>query len=298
MSTLNEVAPEPVSGSMPGIPTSLPNSGSTHPYLTKSMNILRKVQQYSVIPFTGFAVIHLSGVLISPALFGTRISEDLISMGRELYQVPIIEIGLLASTVAHVVSGMGLNLLRRYYNYVKYGKSKVKKNVNKDKLESSLKINGNPEDVEVKDINEGLGGISSIVGAGSRQSITSRLFGLSPLAFSGYVFLGCILGHIYYERISPLLVDGDSSNIDLTYIAYALQNTFAKTFTALNVLVATGCYHMLVGWNRYLRRFSLKQRRRTYQTLLVLSGLCVVSLLRVRGLDVYTAAARRFAKYV
>ncbi|ODQ48908.1 hypothetical protein PICMEDRAFT_14429 [Pichia membranifaciens NRRL Y-2026] len=298
MSELHEVAPEPVQMAVPGIPPSLPSSGTTHPYLMKSIDFLRTTQQYSVIPFSAFSALHVASVVVGPALFGPEVGNDMISVGRELYHVPLVELGILVSACVHVVSGIAVNLLRQYYNYVKYGKAKRKKNQNRTKLETAMKITRSPNDVEVRDIDEGLGGISSIVGAGSRPSITSRFLGLSPLAFSGYVLLVLLGGHVYYERVAPLLVDGDSSMIDMTYIAHGLQQKFWEAFTALNLLVATGCYHMLVGWNRYLRRFSLRARKNTYLTLGVLSALCCASLLRVRNLDVFAAAAHRFDIYL
>lgn len=298
MSELHQVAPEPVESIMPGIPPSLPSSGTTHPYLMKSIDFFRKTQQYSVIPFSGFSAIHVLSVVVSPAIFGPEIGNDMISVGREIYHVPWVEIGVFVSACVHVVSGVAVNLLRRYYKYVKYGRTKQRRSENRTKLESSMKIVRSPNEVEVKDINEGLGGISSIVGAGSRPSITARFLGLSPLAFSGYVLLVLLAGHVYYERVAPLRVDGDSSMIDLTYIAHGLQQTFWKTFTALNLLVATGCYHMLVGWNRYLRRFSLRARKNTYMSLGILSALCCVSLLRIRMMDVFAAAAKRFDLYL
>lgn len=299
MSELHEVAPEPVTfNSGPGIPSNLPGTGNTHPYLTKSISILSRLQQYSVFPFTGFSIIHIFGVVITPAIFGPETGNDMIGIGREIYHIPIIEYGIFISSAIHVVSGILLNFTRKYYNYVKYGKSKVKKNTKKEGIEKSMKINGKIEDEEVKDINEGLGGLTSIVGAGSRPSITSRFLGLSPLSFSGYILLILLSGHVFYERIAPILVDGDSSLIDLSYVAHGLQQTFWKTFTVLNMLVITATYHMCVGWNRYLRRFTLKQRKRTYQTLLVLAVMGAVSLFRIKSLPVFASAAKRFDLYV
>ncbi|KAG0690831.1 hypothetical protein C6P40_001091 [Pichia californica] len=217
MSELHEVEPEPIT-TLPGIPASLPKNGTTHPYLIKSINILSKFQQYSVMPFSVFSIIHLSGVVIGTSIFGPQIGDDLIGLGREIYQVPIIEIGIFISAGIHVISGISINLLRKYYNYVKYGGRKSKKDENREKfqnlttkpIKNSIDTNGNNSE-EVKNIDEGLGGIGSIIGIGSRKSITSRWLGLSPLAFSGYLFLGLLIGHVYYERIVPIAVDGDSS---------------------------------------------------------------------------------------
>lgn len=299
MSELHEVAPEPVAyPSGVGIPSNLPKNGNTHPYLTRSISVLSKLQQYSVIPFSGFAIIHIFGVVITPAIFGPETGNDMIGIGREIYQVPFVEYGIFLSAGIHVLSGILLNFTRKYYSYVKYGKAKVKKNIKKENIEKSMKIKSKMEDEEVKDINEGLGGLTSIVGAGSRPSITSRFFGLSPLSFSGYVFLILLSGHVFYERLAPILVDGDSSMIDLSFIAHSLQQTFGKTFTLLNMLVVTATYHMCVGWNRYLRRFTLKQRKVTYQTLIVLAAMGAISLLRIKDLPVFASAAKRFDLYV
>jgi succinate dehydrogenase/fumarate reductase cytochrome b subunit len=296
MSTLHEVSPEPVALG-PGIPAGLSPSGNNHPYLTKTISILRKAQAYSIIPFGGFAAIHIFSVVITPAIFGPEAGNDMIGLGREIYHVPIVELSILLSATIHVTSGILLNFTRKYYNYIKYGKTKLGKNFKKDSIKNSMKIKSNIENTEVKDINEGLGGISSIVGAGSRPSITARWLGLSPLSFSGYMFLIFLGGHVFYERIAPLIVDGDSSMIDLNYVSHGLQETFWKTFNGINLLVITGTYHMLVGLNRYLGRFTLKQRKRTYQTLAMLAILGCVSLLRVKQIEVFSAAAKRYNQY-
>lgn len=298
MSGLKEIAPEPVTFT-PGIPTSLPSSGNSHPYLTRSISILGNIQYYSVIPFSLFSCIHVGSVVVGPAIFGPEAGNDLIGLGRELYQVPVIELGILASVCTHVLSGISLNFLKKYYRYVKYGKSKEdkKRNEAKLKLEKSMKISSNPANDEVSDINEGLGGITSIIGIGSRKSITYKYLGLSPLSFSGYIFLILLSGHVFMERISPILVDGDSSMIDLSYVAYAAQENFPKIMTAMNLLVITGSYHIMVGWNRYLKQFSLKTRKRTYYTIGALAVLTCVSVLRISRLEVFRAAAVKFASY-
>lgn len=300
MPDLKEVVPEPVNigPGVPGVPASLPKSGDSHPYLSRSISLCKKVQKYSVLPFSCFSLVHIFSVVVTPAVFGPQTADDLISVGRELYHIPVVEVGIFASAALHVVSGVVGNLLTRYQNYVKYGRSGARRNSKKHKFETSMKVTGNAEDVEVKDINEGLGGISSVVGAGSRPSITSRMFGLSPLAFSGYVYLCLLLDHIFNERVAPVMVDGDSSMVDLSYVSYAMQQTFWKTFTGLNLLVVTATYHMAVGANRYLKRFKLKQRRRTYLTLVALAACGFVSLLRIRHVDVFTAAAKRFHLYL
>ncbi|GMM46576.1 hypothetical protein DAPK24_031510 [Pichia kluyveri] len=282
---LQEIAPEPI----PGIPISLPNSSSnSKSFLNKSINFLQKIQQYSTIPFLCFSSIHLFSVVITPGIFGIETGNDMIGLGRELYQIPIIEIGILISTCAHVISGFSINLLKRYQNYCKYGKSSKKVKIEK------RRVIENNEDIEVKDIDEGLGGISSIIGAGSRKSITSKLFGLSPLSFSGYVLLILLLGHVYYERLLPLKIEGDSSLIDLGYVGFAIQNTFWKTFTGLNALVITGSYHMAVGVNRYLKRFSLRQRRRTYIFLISIAILGFISLIRISRVKNLNSTVARF----
>lgn len=299
MSELKSVEPEPeLVENVPGIPSSLPKSGNTHPYLIKSISFLTSLQKYSVLPFGAFSAIHIASVVISPAIFGPEVGNDMISVGRELYHVPMIEIGIFISAGIHVLSGITCNILKKYYNYVKYGKYKVEKNDSKEKIEKSMRIKGNPEDNEVTDINEGLGGIGSMIGIGSRKSITSRLFGLSPIGFSGYVFLFFLAGHVFHERMVPILVDGDSSLVDMMYVAYTLQDSFITIFSKLNLLVITGCYHMLVGGNRYLKQFSLKARKRTYITLGILSSLTCVSIIRINNMEVFNAVGNRFQLYL
>ncbi|AWU73856.1 uncharacterized protein C5L36_0A04530 [Pichia kudriavzevii] len=295
MTDLKEVAPEPVELSASMGPSTSTPSENRHGSVLRAIGILNKVQTYSVLPFSAFSCLHILGVVITPAIFGTEAGDDMIGLGREIYHVPLVEYGILGSAAVHVISGVSLNLARKYYRYLKYGKSNIKKRQSGD---DKLIVPGKEEDIEVRDADKGLGGITSVLGAGSRVSFTSRYLGLSPLAFSGYFFLALLTGHVYYERVSPIVVDGDSSFVDLSYVAYSLQKTFLKTYFGLNTLVLVGSYHMLVGMNRILRRFTLKQRKMTYKAIFVLATLGAVSLWRISQIDVLPAMAAKFHSYV
>lgn len=267
---LREVAPEPVE-----IPIGVPIRPKSQSYVVRTIRVLSFVQKWSVIPFTMFAGIHLLSVAIVPAFFGVEAGNDLILAGRELYQMPQVEWGLLISTSAHVISGILLNGLRKYYNYIKYGTSKSKKN------HANAKYKKTDERDEVKDINQGLGGITSLLGLGPRKSLSYKWFGLSPLSFSGYIFLGLILGHVYMVRVGPLLTTGDSGIVDLNYVSKSMQRKGAIVHLPLIGLVSSGVYHMVVGWNRVLGLFTRRDRLRSYATITSIVAVAGVSMWRI-----------------
>ncbi|GMM31177.1 hypothetical protein DAMA08_039220 [Martiniozyma asiatica (nom. inval.)] len=286
MTQLKEVEPEPVKN-IPGIPV----RQNSHPYILKAINVLQSIQYNSVLPFGLFSVIHLSSVVVTPAIFGIEAGNMMISTGRELYHVPIVEIGLLGSALAHVISGFALNITRKFYNYKKYGM--VNPSIADEKrMKSDVK-----EQEEVKDPNEGLGGITSMLGLGSRKSLTSKYLGLSPLSFSGYMLVVLLGAHVYQLRLVPLMVDGDSSFVDISFITHLLQKEFLKLFTLMNLMVVIGVYHMAAGWNRINKQFSRTARKRAYFLTIGLALLSTISLWKIGGSNVAKAMAKRFARY-
>lgn len=266
--SLNEIAPEPVKLPV-GVPFGAPNGTRA---VERAIGICSKVQRYTVWPLSLFAVVHLSSVVVAPAVFGVDMGNQMILMGRELYQNPAVEWGLLLSAAGHVISGISLNLLRRYLRYLKYGSSK--KNTATDHS-----VYKNAE--EVKDIDEGLGGITSILGLGSRKSITARWLGLSPLSFSGYLLLGLLAGHVFYERVQPLQVYGESGFVDLGFVSKAMATKGPQVSVSLFLLVATGTYHIAAGWNWLLGKFKYHDRIRSYVFISALSSFALIALSKI-----------------
>ncbi|GMG52195.1 unnamed protein product [Ambrosiozyma monospora] len=296
-SSLKTVLPEPITlddDPVPGVPTS---GSPSKPFTLRLIPALKQVQKYSTIPFSIFAILHVSAVVVAPATAGTGVAEELISAGRELYQVSGFEQGLLVSTLFHVFSGVTLSLLRQYDRYNKYGSRKTKIATTRKKI--SQFPSGDPNDEIVDDKNEGLGGISSLLGLGSRTSLTYKYLGLSPLSFSGYVLVACLAYHVVKERINPLLVDGDSSMIDLSYVSHAINLDPFKSIAGMSVLVGTASYHILSGWNRYLKLFTLRARKRTYGLIVVLTALAFASCFEIKKIGpAYGATARTFNAYI
>ncbi|KAG7700549.1 hypothetical protein KL951_000664 [Ogataea haglerorum] len=84
MSSLRPLSPEPVSGDE--IPIGIPATPSSNRLSLKVVRTLALLQKYSTIPMGFFTVVHLSGVMIAPPIAGIDVAEQVISMGRELYQ--------------------------------------------------------------------------------------------------------------------------------------------------------------------------------------------------------------------
>lgn len=300
MSTdLQQLSPEPLDdekapdsrGKIPGIPPV-----GSHPGIPLSSRIiasLKFIQKYSILPFAGFSIIHLSSVVVFPALLGVDAGNESIDVGRELYQTPSLEPLILGSAVTHAMSGVLLNLTRKFVYYKKHGtREQAKKS---EKKPTSHTAN---EDDNVEDVNEGLGGILSLLGFSSVKSITYRWFGVSPLSFSGYVLIPILAGHVLKMRINPLLVDGDSSYVDLSYMSYALS-TSKIIFPFYAFLVFVGAYHMISGSNRLLRLFSKRARKFAYIAIYSLLSLSIVSLVSIQKIPPVAASmAERFSRYI
>ncbi|QPG74928.1 hypothetical protein FOA43_002266 [Brettanomyces nanus] len=293
--SLQQVPPEPIQPEIlekaPGIPITSPSNTQT-PFLSHSISVLAFIQKYSVIPFSLFTFIHLSGVVITPALFGIDPGNEVIDIGREVYQTSLTEPIIIGSVISHASSGILLNLFRRILRYKKYGSSRY---IPKEE-KSTIKTTKDKE--EVKDVNEGLGGLSSFLGLGSKKALTYRLFGISPISFSGYILCVLLSAHVIKLRFNPLQVDGDSSYVDLSYLSYCISKVGA-IIPVYTLFVFTGAYHMITGANRFFKLFSKKARKVAYFGIYSLSFLAFVSLIRIARMDPVTGTmAARFHEYL
>lgn len=230
------------------------------------------VQRYTVLPFSIFTLIHVSSVVVAPTLFGTDVANQMITMGRELYQVPLVEIGMLVSIGAHLLSGVSLNLLRRYLRYLKYGTARQR--VPRGARNEYKRTDGD----EVRDVDAGLGGISAFLGLGARKALSWRLLGLSPLSFSGYALTLLLAGHVYYERVEPLIVHGESGFVDLGFVSKALHEKGSTVAVSLLLLVLTASYHLSTGWNWLMGKFKPRDRMLCYCTIGILGTLAASTL--------------------
>lgn len=267
---LKEIAPEPVKGLPVGVPMGTPNDTRL---VERAIRVASFVQKFTVLPFSLFTMLHLSSVVVTPAVFGVEAGNDMIVMGRELYQIPAVELGILISVSCHVIGGISANLLKKYLRYLKYGTSK--------KAKSNVSLSKKSDDRGQPDIDEGLGGVASLLGLGTRKSLTARWFGVSPLSFSGYLLLLLLAGHVYYERVGPLLAHGDSGFVDLGFVSKAMHQKGAQVGISLFLLVATGSYHISAGWNWFLKKFKTHDRICSYATISVLSILALSALSKI-----------------
>ncbi|KAG7835215.1 hypothetical protein KL943_002530 [Ogataea angusta] len=286
MSSLRPVSPEPISGDE--IPIGIPATPSSNRLSLKVVRTLAVLQKYSTIPMGLFTAIHLSGVVLAPPIAGIDIAEQVISMGRELYQAGSSETILLASACVHVLSGIALQFAKKWDNYVKYGGLRKK---------TSPAISSAKE-AEI-DKSSGLGGLTYLLGLGPRPSLSFRMLGLTPLRFSGYILLPLLTLHVLHQRIGPLALEGDSSMVDLSYIAWAVaQSPFIRA-TGLIALVGVTSYHILAGALHYLRWFSRRARKNAYSIIFFNTTLAALSVLSISKIDPPSGSTtRKFAAYV
>ncbi|KAG7748528.1 hypothetical protein KL912_002433 [Ogataea haglerorum] len=286
MSSLRPLSPEPVSGDE--IPIGIPATPSSNRLSLKVVRTLALLQKYSTIPMGFFTVVHLSGVMIAPPIAGIDVAEQVISMGRELYQTGSSETVLFASACVHVLSGIALQFAKKWDNYVKYGRSRR----NTSPAISSAK------EAEI-DKSSGLGGITYLLGLGPRPSLSFKMLGLTPLRFSGYFLLPLLILHVLHQRIAPLAVDADSSMVDLSYIAWAVAQSPFMRATGLITLVGVTSYHILAGALHYLRWYSRRSRKNAYRIIFLNTTLAALSVFSISRIDPPSGStARKFAAYM
>ncbi|CAK7902499.1 hypothetical protein CAAN1_18S02344 [[Candida] anglica] len=264
------------------------------PLLRKILGYLTKVQKYTGYMFTTFAGLHLASVVITPGLgISMAKSQDMFELARTIYlQIPGFEFMFVTgATVAHVLSGVGIRMIR---NHIRYQTRTMRPTKNDTPILT---------DSERDDI--GLGGITGLIGLGYRKAWISRLIPeLSPLAFSGYLLIPIGLLHYFEFRWSPMIIDGDSSLISLQYITHVLhfeawpyQNVL--NFAGLVGLVWLGSYHMVSGLWKIRRRYSARDKKLGYFIINILTALSVVSLYRFQRGSIDTGfMGKQFTKYL
>jgi hypothetical protein len=174
-------------------------------------------------------------------------------MTRELYQTRLTEPLLIGLPVlAHVVSGVAIRLLRRHYNMKRY----------------------------YGDARPGFWGSTSSKASLLPSPLSSRIWpAFSNIAASGYFFTVLLSSHIAMNRVLPLIVDGDSSNIGLGYVAHGFARHASSAWIAYILLLSAGVGHMVWGMAKWLElappanwkkitfdRPTRKRRRRAWWT--------------------------------
>lgn len=187
-----------------------------------------RVQKFSSYAMGVFTSLHLANVSLIPAI--TRSvsgSETYLLMTRELYQTSLSEPFLVALPVlAHIGSGIALRWLRRSQNMRRYGASTPGMYALHRKRTSDT--------------------------TGSNRSSVSLWPHLSYISISGYAFTIFYAAHAFMNRILPLQVEGDSSNIALAYVAHGFARHPIVANIAYVGLITIGCGHMIWGQAKWL----------------------------------------------
>lgn len=75
---------------------------------------------------------------------------------------------------------------------------------------------------------------------------------VSWISASGYAFAVFLTVHIAMNRVVPLMVEGDSSDIGLAYVAHGFARHTAISTLGYVGLLAAGCGHMVWGAAKWL----------------------------------------------
>ncbi|KAI0018106.1 DUF1691-domain-containing protein [Xylariomycetidae sp. FL0641] len=245
---------------------------------------LMRIQRYSSYAFSLFAGLHITNTSIIPLVYrSVPYSEPYLLMARELYQTPVGEPLLVAiPAVAHVVSGLAIRLLRRRQNLRRYGGATPAVVPQRHASKTSF----------------------AAAAAGPGPETPSPWPPMYALNVSGYVLTLAVAAHVAANRVLPLAVEGDSSNIGLAYVAHGFADHPLTSWAAYAVLLAFGAGHMVWGWARWLdlappRGWArttvdrpLRRRRRKVWLSIQAAAIAVAGLWAAGGLGVVARAGR------
>ncbi|KAF3797630.1 hypothetical protein GCG54_00009429 [Colletotrichum gloeosporioides] len=200
-------------------------SGSGH----GTIFYLTRIQKFSSYLVPIFTSIHLANTSIIPLVARSVVaSETYLLQSREIYQTSLTEPLLVAlPIVAHVASGVALRFARRSQNLHRYGMSRT----------------------------------TAYNSSGSAARIWPPL---SYISASGYAFAVFLAAHVGVNRVLPLQVEGDSSNIGLAFVAHGFARLPTLSWLAYTGLLLVGCGHMVWGaakWLGYAPTATRQQRR-------------------------------------
>jgi len=166
-----------------------------------------------------FGTLHLATTSLIPLAVARSVpaSESYLLLAREIYQTSLSEPLLVALPIAlHIGSGIALRLLRRRQNLRRYCGSGAHE---KTPRGPSLLRSGWPP--------------------------------MSYIALSGYGFSVVLAAHVFMNRGLPLLVEGDSANIGLAYVAHGFARHPVVSWVSYVALLGLGCGHMVWGWAKW-----------------------------------------------
>lgn len=249
------------------------------------ISILYKVQKYSAYGFMGFLGLHGTSVILFPgAQLPLDICQDTFEMARLVYLAKPMEMAIATTLIAHVMAGVSIRMLR----WANKRQAISKKEVDYNLSTSISQQNDNYlVDTQLVDESHGLGGITSLIGLGSRKAIISNLTGLTPLAFSGYCLIPLILFHVFKFRLVPTMVDEDSLLVTLQYVNVVLNESLVKWGNSINLavlggLIWTGAYHFTSGTLKFQRKTLDYYKKLGYTIISGVSILGLASLLRLK----------------
>lgn len=234
---------------------------------------LTRIQRYSSYTFSFFAGLHFANTSLIPLITqSVPHAEPYLLMTREVYQTPITEPLLVGLPVAaHVISGIALRLVRRSQNLKRYHGGAT----------------------------PGMYALHRANTSSSNSSSNHRIWpALSYVSISGYVFTASMASHVFMNRVLPLVVEGDSSNIGLQYVAHGFAKHGVGPWIAYAVLMGVGCGHMIWGAAKWLgiappmgwtkTTYDKKMRKRRRRAWWGINGLALVaaSLWAAGGLGV------------
>ncbi len=211
---------------------------------------MSRIQRYSSYAFTIFTSVHLATTSLIPlATRSVPASESYLLLAREIYQTRVSEPLLVAvPVVVHVAAGVGLRLVRRSHNLRRYGgatpglypvgasKAETERGRSRRRPEAA------PGVVET---------LFSPLRAAARR-LVSGWPALNRIGAAGYVFFAALAAHVAVNRLLPLAVEGDSSDIGLAYIAHGFARHPATAWVSYAVFLGAASGHMVWGWARWL----------------------------------------------
>ncbi|KAF5512276.1 hypothetical protein CGCA056_v012360 [Colletotrichum aenigma] len=219
----NSVSSLKSTSSAPGL------SGSGH----GTIFYLTRIQKFSSYLVPIFTSIHLANTSIIPLVARSVVaSETYLLQSREIYQTSLTEPLLVAlPIVAHVASGIALRFARRSQNLHRYG--------------------GNTPGMYA--LYRAQTGKTSRTTAYNSSGSAARIWPpLSYISASGYAFAVFLAAHVGVNRVLPLQVEGDSSNIGLAFVAHGFARHPTLSWLAYTGLLLVGCGHMVWGAAKWL----------------------------------------------
>lgn len=193
-----------------------------------------RIQRYSTYALSIFTGIHLANTSILPLITrSVPASESYVLLAREIYQTPLTEPLFVALPIAaHIAAGVALRLVRRSQNLTRYGGATPAVLPQKSSSTSSS---------------------SSTTPAHSSLSTRHSPWPrMSLISLSGYGFAFFLSAHVFINRLLPLRVEGDSSDIGLAYVAHGFARHPVSAWLGYAGLLGLGCGHMVWGWAKWL----------------------------------------------